>query len=548
MQSLFKKNYLQDLPENAKIKVVKGKPVADWLGKNGKRKTAPVVERKNGTKAVRLDRKTWSCRFRDADGVVVERSTGCKDKSTAKIKLAQFVRDAERISAGVISTEEAHLADWRLAPVLACVDEYEDYLKRRGTTKDRVQLTKNYLTEGIAECDWQVLADISPDRLRKYLDKKSESGMGNATLNERITCWVAFGNWLAGKRIQGKRANWHGEKRLGSNPLEGFGKYDANIDRRRKRRAITDTEIGRLLWWAGHRPLHDAQTIRRGPNKGKQLAKLKKSTEARLVRLGRERVLIYKAYLTTGLRMSELASIIIRNCMLHQAQPYLQLEAKNEKNRAGNKIPITPDLAVELKAWNKEKRVASDLSKKDFGDQPLFNIPTGLLRILNRDLKAAGIPKVDENGYSVDVHALRHTFGTMLSVAEVAPRVAQQAMRHSKMELTMNVYTDPRLLDVHGAVNKLPAMNPVAPDEDEPVTVGGSEESESNMPPYMPPSTSQTESSEVTSSQRDGNSELLKKEEKPRQNTVLTGLSSVDDIGLEPTTSSMSTRRSSQLS
>ena len=136
----------------------------------------------------------------------------------------------------------------------------------------------------------------------------------------------------------------------------------------------------------------------------------------------------------------------------------------------------------------------------------------------------------------------------MLSVAEVAPRVAQQAMRHSKMELTMNVYTDPRLLDVHGAVNKLPAMNPVAPDEDEPVTVGGSEESESNMPPYMPPSTSQTESSGVTSSQRDGNSELPKKEEKPRQNIVLTGLSSVDDIGLEPTTSSMSTRRSSQLS
>jgi len=116
----------------------------------------------------------------------------------------------------------------------------------------------------------------------------------------------------------------------------------------------------------------------------------------------------------------------------------------------------------------------------------------------------------------------------------------QQAMRHSRMELTMNVYTDPRLLDVHGAVNKLPAMNPVAPDEDEPVTVGGSEESESNMPP----SPSQTESSGVTSSQRDGNSELPKKEEKPRQNIVLTGLSSVDDIG----TSSMSTRRSSQLS
>ena len=31
-------------------------------------------------------------------------------------------------------------------------------------------------------------------------------------------------------------------------------------------------------------------------------------------------------------------------------------------------------------------------------------------------------------------------------------------MRHSKIDLTMNVYTDPRLLDVQGAVESLPAL------------------------------------------------------------------------------------------
>jgi hypothetical protein len=31
-------------------------------------------------------------------------------------------------------------------------------------------------------------------------------------------------------------------------------------------------------------------------------------------------------------------------------------------------------------------------------------------------------------------------------------------MRHSKLDLTMNVYTDPRLLDVRGALDVLPAL------------------------------------------------------------------------------------------
>ena len=82
------------------------------------------------------------------------------------------------------------------------------------------------------------------------------------------------------------------------------------------------------------------------------------------------------------------------------------------------------------------------------------------MRILDRDLKLAGIAKRDERGRTLDVHALRHTFGTMLSLSSVTPRTAQAAMRHSTIDLTMNVYTDPKLLDVHGAVESLPSLSP----------------------------------------------------------------------------------------
>jgi hypothetical protein len=53
---------------------------------------------------------------------------------------------------------------------------------------------------------------------------------------------------------------------------------------------------------------------------------------------------------------------------------------------------------------------------------------------------------------------LRHTFATHLSKSGVAPRVAQAAMRHSTLDLTMNVYTDPKLLDVGGALDALPSL------------------------------------------------------------------------------------------
>ena len=47
---------------------------------------------------------------------------------------------------------------------------------------------------------------------------------------------------------------------------------------------------------------------------------------------------------------------------------------------------------------------------------------------------------------------------TLLSAAGVMPRTAQEAMRHSTIDLTMNVYTDPALLDVAGAIESLPDL------------------------------------------------------------------------------------------
>jgi len=96
------------------------------------------------------------------------------------------------------------------------------------------------------------------------------------------------------------------------------------------------------------------------------------------------------------------------------------------------------------------RRITKPIPARLPASAPLFHVPSGLTRILDRDLAVAGIPKRDERNRVVDVHALRVTFGTHLCAAGVPLRTAQAAMRHSKPELTANIYADPKLLDVVG--------------------------------------------------------------------------------------------------
>ena len=164
-------------------------------------------------------------------------------------------------------------------------------------------------------------------------------------------------------------------------------------------------------------------------------------------RVGRHRKLAYRVLLTTGLRRNELKAVTPDRLNFSNNAPSLSLPATVTKNCKSATIPLRPEIAAELKAMIKDLQL--------FPTDQIFS-PVPEINVFDRDLAAAGIPKRDERGRVVDIHALRHTFGTHLALAGVAPRTAMAAMRHSKIDLTMNIYTDPALLDVAGAVKALP--------------------------------------------------------------------------------------------
>jgi hypothetical protein len=172
------------------------------------------------------------------------------------------------------------------------------------------------------------------------------------------------------------------------------------------------------------------------------------------------------------------------------------------------------------------------------------------------------IDKRDERGRTVDVHALRHTFGTLLSKGGVSPRTAQAAMRHSKIDLTMNTYTDPKLLDVAGAMDALPALPLVGREASEPAALSATGTDNSAVCQFAPafaPTTGKTrtlqsildkiasaaEKSKATDAV--AASAYLVKQNNPLTTTV-NGLLGVGGRGLEPPTPSLSSWCSNQLS
>ncbi len=455
MATVFRKTYTKPLPKGAELFTRRGQRFARWKDAKGKMRTAKVTTGKDDSTRLMMEAGTFTAKYRDGSGVVHETSTGCRSEQAARGVLHDLLTRAERVKSGYLTAEQDRMVDHQAALLSLHVADYLDHLKAKAASRKHREDRERYLRRLSVDCGFLKLLDLNRSDLERWLCARADEGMSARSRNAYRAAAEAFCNWC----VQ--------EGRLADNPIKNVPKANEKADRRRQRRALTENELVKLLNVARHRPLMDRMTIRRGKNKGKRIAELRTETRQQLELVGWERALIYKTLVLTGLRKGELASITVGQLKLDGPRPRARLEAADEKNRQGSWIPLRADLAVDIRTWlagklstaqNDARHRCEPIPDRLPAEMPLFTVPAGLVRILNRDLKAAGIPKVDDRGWTVDVHALRHTFGTLLSKGGVAPRTAQAAMRHSSIDLTMNCYTDPRLLDVAGAVEALPEL------------------------------------------------------------------------------------------
>jgi integrase len=373
MGSVFKKTVTRPLPPGAEFIVRQGVRLARWRDGKGKIRTAPVTTGKDGTERIREESSTYFARHRDGNGVVVETPTGCRDETAARQVLADLERRAERVRSGLISMAESRTAEHQTTPIGKHVDAFLASLEASGATAKHVRETRRILKTVLAGCEFHTLADLERSAVERWLNQRRSQNASARTRNVDLTALIAIGNWCVSNR------------RLIANPFRGIPKANEAADPRRRRRSMTEGELVQLLEVARRRPLLDALTVRTGKRKGEAYANIRPEVRVRLDTLGRERALIYKALVLTGLRKKELASLTVAQLQLDGLVAHVELNAADEKNREGNGVVVRADLADDLRQWLSDKLTALQTDARRRGEP----IPARLSRRYPR-LRSAG--------------------------------------------------------------------------------------------------------------------------------------------------------------
>ena len=372
--------------------------------------------------------KNYSVQF-SVGGKLHRKTLKTRDKRVAQMRALQIVEREEKKAVGLASPFEEHME----RPVADHVAVFESYLKHRGVSQGHLEDRKLCLREYMEAVAPRTISAIDLVTTQRWLSEVAEK-LSARSVNKRFQSLRQFGRWLVTT------------KRCGDNPFKGLSARDEETDRRRVRRALTDDELQRLLDVARNRPVERAliKRTRTGVTPAQRV---------KLLRLGEARAFLYEMAAGTGLRRGELKGLTWADLDLDAAT--LTVRAKVAKSKKRQELPVRKDLVDGL-ADHRDRVEAGGFAVG--ARDPVFPgrlFPTH--KTFQADLVAAKLDGEDDQGRVVDFHSFRVTFITRLSQAGVHPRTAQALARHSKLDLTMGVYTDARLLDLRGAVEATPS-------------------------------------------------------------------------------------------
>ena len=328
------------------------------------------------------------------------------DKKVAERKARELERQME------FGHDPALLDKARRRPIAEHLLGFEESLRAKGCSVCHLDTLMARLRKMMEGCRISTLADVNPSAIESWLARRQREGAMSAQTRKHYTTHaLQFGRFI------------HASGRAVKNPFAGL-RTNVNVenDRRRRRRSLTPEECQRLLAVAA------ASKRRLGGMSGP------------------DRKIFYSVALSSGLRRNELGSLTPESFRLDDDPPTVTVEGKWTKNRKTATLPLKQDIANELREWLRGKPPG----------KPLFPVKGRKRKaMLGADLRAAGIePVVD--GRVIDLHALRVSFITHLSLGGVPLAIAQKLARHSDPRLTSNVYTSLSLAELHKAVQALP--------------------------------------------------------------------------------------------
>src|ERR1035437_4143926 len=326
------------------------------------------------------------------------KSLGVTDFQTANKKAQEFIQEREREAAGIIEAKPVRDAAQR--PLLEHLDEYEADLVKRGRAGRGGRggrLLKSRIIHLANECRWQLSGHVTAD---SFIVWRNQHKAAARTQNHYLQGMVSFLNWM--ERMG----------RIKSNPLKFVGKVDERGQKKRVRRAFTDSELRKLIEGSGPRGI------------------------------------IYFTAARTGLRQEELRQLQWGDVRLESKIPQIIVRAETAKNKTQEPVYLVPEIVEALKEHRPAHWSPSDLV---FG----HGIPRASR--LKVDAARVGVVYQDEQGRFADFHALRYTWATFMRMNGVSDNFARKQMRHQTIRQT-DGYTDAAQLPIYDAIKNLPRL------------------------------------------------------------------------------------------
>jgi len=396
---------------------------------------------------------TWYIAYADSNGKWIRKRAGVtKEQAKDALRKAEMDVLNEKNGLPTFSTSVTKLADLLNGYIEA---------RRQRTRGDYPKQVRKDLGRLFTFCRVQFLKQLTPALVEKYISHCMDGGLAAATANRTLTRLKAMLNWAVRTQV------------IPYNPILGVQR--AQGEKRRIRRALSEDEISRLLLAALEGP--QRRGLRRYQNRPRKDGSFKPAdipTEVyeQWIDEGRNNVLAYRIMIETGLRLNEARSLTWDDLDLHAGNLTTRPHWEGNKNGKQETLPIAPGLLNELRIWRDDHPGAENL--------PVVKLSSRALRCFNEDLLKAGIAKRvrvpdakgkmkwriekrDASGRVVDLHALRHTFGTRLGrMPGIDPKSVQTLMRHSDPRLTFGVYVHSDKARLSAAVALLPSIT-VAP-------------------------------------------------------------------------------------
>ena len=383
--------------------------------------------------------KNWWGRYRDAKGTD-RRLALSTDKKIAQLMLNELVIQVEREKSGLADSIEIEMKK----PITVHLDAYHQHLVAKNNTPRHIREVIRRINRILENRQIKTAMQLKTVEIEAFInDLRTDYYVSLQTCNHYMRSMKSFARWMLLN------------ERLYRNPLDSLTILNTRTDRRHDRRPLAMDEFIRMYEAAKTGP----------PVEGIS---------------GYDRAMLYLLAAWTGYRKGELGSLTLRHFVgLDTDTPMIIVRAGYSKRRRDDSMVLHLDVADRFKKWLEIRQPASD-------DEILFPISEASCGVERKtsdmmafDLMAARqiwIAETDDeaekkkrhasdflkyqgtDGKFADFHALRHTFITNLSYANIAPKTAQMLARHSDIKLTMQIYTHINAQEQADAIKSLPGL------------------------------------------------------------------------------------------